>query len=125
MEVVEIPQLPLVEKIVSSREFLDKVVDMPAVVNDRCLWSRKCIKLWRFQSIEISQLQYIWEVVDVPVVLVVHAPQSQVVAETAEIPQLQVVENIGFLTLWRWRWGRGFFALRPLGRRVPALPRLF
>ena len=50
MEVtVVLPQLPLVEKIVSSREFLDKVVDMPAVVNDRCLWSRKCIK-----TVEIS-----------------------------------------------------------------------
>ena len=48
-------------------------------------------------------------------------------------PTAQVVEKIGqFLTLWRWRWRKGFlpvlrafFALRPLGRRVPALPRLF
>ena len=31
--------------------------------------------------------------VDVPVVLVVQASQSQVVVETAEITQLQVVEN--------------------------------
>ena len=72
-----------------------------------------------------STVAVLLKVVDVPVVLVVQVPQSQVVVETVEIPQLQIVEKIGFLTLWRWRWRRGFFALRPLGRRVPALPRLF
>ena len=60
--------------------------------------------------------------VDVPVVLVVQAPQLHV--ETAEIPQLQVVEHSslhggvgedeGFSPVLR-----AFFALRPLGRRVP------
>ena len=44
-------------------------------------------------TIEISQLQYFRKVVDVPVVFVVPAPQSHVVVETAEIPQLQVVEH--------------------------------
>ena len=40
-------------------------------------------------TMEFPQLQYIWKVVDVPVVLVVLAPQLHV--ETAEFPQLQVV----------------------------------
>ena len=37
---------------------------------------------------EIPQLQHTGDVVDVPFVLVVHVPHEQVVAETAEIPQL-------------------------------------
>ena len=45
-------------------------------------------------SIEIPQLQYCDEVIDVPVVLVVHVPQSQVVTETAEIPQLHVAGKV-------------------------------
>ena len=58
------------------------------------------------KSIEIPQLQYCDEVIDVTVVSVVQVPreprgsdvlvpQVQVVAETAEIPQLKVVEKIG------------------------------
>ena len=44
---------------------------------------------WNVQkTIEITQLRYTDDVVDVPVVLVVQVPQVQVVAETAEIPQV-------------------------------------
>ena len=51
-------------------------------------------------TIEISQLQYTGDGVDVPVVLVVLVPQVQVLAETPEIPQLQVVEKIGEIPEW-------------------------
>ena len=56
--------------------------------------------------------------------LVVQAPQSQVVAETAEIPQLQVVEHSslygggGGEQVFRPFYGP-FSHFRPLGRRVP------
>ena len=59
--------------------------------------------------------------VDVPVVLVVQAPQLHV--ETAEIPQLQDVEHSSLMAVAvRMAFSpvlRAFFALRPLGRRVP------
>ena len=43
---------------------------------------------------QISQLQIDDKMVDVPVVLVVQAPQVQVVVETVEIPRLRIVEKI-------------------------------
>ena len=60
--------------------------------------------------------------VDVPVVLVVQAPQLHV--KTAEITQLQVVENSSLYGGGGEEWFfspvlRAFFALRPFGRRVP------
>ena len=50
MKTAVIPQLH------ASFSFLDKVVDMPAFVNDRCLWSRQCRKLCplRFHSCSTS-----------------------------------------------------------------------
>ena len=41
-----------------ARELHDQVVDMPAVVNDRCLWVQTVQKTVSFQTTEIPQLQY-------------------------------------------------------------------
>ena len=61
------------------------------------------------------------KVVDVPVVLVVQAPQLHV--EIAVITQLQVVEHSSLFggggEVGVFARLRAFFALRPLGRRVP------
>ena len=70
-----------VQHVVPLLQFTDKVVDIPVVTLR-----------------QISQLQYTDDVVDVPVVLVVLVPQVQVVA--VEIPQLQVVEQIGEIPEW-------------------------
>ena len=73
---VEFPQVQLLD-----------IVDMPAVVNDSCPMVQTVQK-----TVEVyAQLQFIWTVVDVPVVLVLQAPQLHV--ETAGITQLLVVEN--------------------------------
>ena len=46
------------------------------------------------KHVEVPLLQFTDKVIDVPVVLVVHVPQSQVVTETAEIPQLHVAGKV-------------------------------
>ena len=46
------------------------------------------------KSIEIPQLQYCDDVIDVPVVSVVQVPQVQVSEKTVEISQLQAAEKI-------------------------------
>ena len=63
----------------------NKVVDIP-VVAQRQIFTVQTVQT----SIEIPQLP----VVDVLVVLVVHAPLVQVMAETAEIPQLQITDQV-------------------------------
>ena len=45
----------------------------------------------------ILQLRQTDQVIDVPVVLAMQAPQVRVVAETAEIPQLPFVKKIGVI----------------------------
>ena len=67
-----IDQVPLLQ-------FTDKVVDNPVVAQRQI-----SIVLVVQKSIEIAQLQYCDEVINVPVVQVVRVPQSQVVAETAQ-----------------------------------------
>ena len=57
-------------------QFTDTVVDIPLVAQRQI-----SMVLTVQKSIEISQLQHCDEVIDVPVVLVVQAPQSRVVNE--------------------------------------------
>ena len=76
---VEVEKIPL--------QFTDKVID---VVAQRQIRVNRNVQ----KTIEISQLQYTDDVVDVPVVLVVQAPLVQVMAETAEIPQLQITDKV-------------------------------
>ena len=68
-------------------QFTDKVVDIAVV-------ARRQISTVVQKSIEISQLQYCEEVIDVPVVLGVQASQSQAVEKTTEIPQFQVADKV-------------------------------
>ena len=62
-------------------QFINKVIDNPIVV--------QTVQ----KTIEISQLQDIDEVVDVPVVLVAQVPRVKVVEEAVETPQLQIVKR--------------------------------
>ena len=62
-------------------QFINKVIENPIVV--------QTVQ----KTIEISQLQDIGEVVDVPVVLVAQVPRVKVVEEAVETPQLQIVKK--------------------------------
>ena len=53
------------------------------------------------KTIEIPELRQTDQVVDVPVVLVVQVPRMQVVAETAEIPQLLSDVQVHRCGSWR------------------------
>merc|ERR1719273_2819188 len=70
-------------------QFVDKVVDIPVVVQRQVPMVQKAQK-----TVEVPQVQYIDKVVDVPVVRVVDIPQVQVVEKIVDIPQVQVVEKI-------------------------------
>ena len=84
---VEIPQLPL--------DLHDKLLTCPLLSTTGARWFRQYRKLWIFKAltIEISQMQYIWKVVDVPVVLVVQAPESHAWWRHPRSHSLQVVEK--------------------------------
>ena len=102
-----------------------QVVDMPAVVNDRCLMVQTVQKTVDFYGPDhrdftvAVQLNY----GRCPCCVSCAGSTAAFVVETAEIPQLQDVEHSSlyggggedgvFARL------RAFFALRPLGRRVP------
>ena len=83
VDTVETAEVPLLQ-------FTVKVVDIPVVAQRQICVNQKVQK-----TMEDLHLQYTDGVVNVPVVLVVLVPQVQVVTETAEIPQLQVVKKMG------------------------------
>ena len=82
-------------------QFMDKAVDIPVVAQRKAHMNQMVQKI-----IEFLQLQYTDDVVGVPVVSVVRAPlvravmktvetlRVQIVAETTEIPQLPLVDEI-------------------------------
>ena len=86
----------------SSFSFLDIVVDMPVVFNDRCPWFSVQ------KTAKVPQLQRSFKVADVPVVKVVMVPQvlsavvnvpviiqRQVrVSSTVEVPQIQFTARV-------------------------------
>ena len=103
-----------------------QVVDMPAVVNDRCpmvLTVQKTVEFYGPDHRDFTvavQLKY----GRCPCCVIRAGSTVAFVVETAEIPQLKVVEHS---SLYGGGGGdevfspvlRAFFALRPLGRRVP------
>ena len=71
-------------------QFVDKAVDISVVAQRQVHVNRNVLK-----TKETSQLRYTgYQVVDVPVVLVVQVPQEQVVAKTVEIPRSLLGEKI-------------------------------
>ena len=71
-------------------QFIDKAVDIPVVAQRQVNVNRNVQKIK-----EISQLRCTgYQVVDVPVVLVVQVPEEQVVAKTVEIPRSLLSEKI-------------------------------
>ena len=71
-------------------QFIDKAVDIPAAAQRQVHLNRNVQK-----TKEISQLRYTgYQVVDVPVVLVVQVLQEQLVAKTVEIPRSLLGEKI-------------------------------
>ena len=107
------------------RDMLDKLLTCPLLSTTDARRFRQCRKLWRFMvlTIEISQLQYCCIMVDVPVVFVVQAPQllswwrqpRSHSCRSSSIPHFMAVA----VRMWLFARLRAFFALRPLGRRVP------
>ena len=71
-------------------QFLDKADDMLVDVQRQILPMAQTVQ----KTTEILQLQFPDKVVDVPVVLVVQAPEVQVFEKTVEISQLQAAEKI-------------------------------
>ena len=78
--IVQTVQEPIIQEKILL-QFINKVIDNPIVV--------QTVQ----KTIEISQLQDIGEVVDVPVVLVAQVPRVKVVEEAVETPQLQIVKK--------------------------------
>ena len=106
MKTAETPQLH------ASYSFLDKVVDMTVVYNDKCPW------LSVQKTPKVPQLQRSFKVADVPVVQVVMVPQvlfvvvnvpvimqRQVrVSSTVEVPQIQFTARVVDILLCNRDW---------------------
>ena len=91
---VEIPVLQIVEKTVETSEillqFTEVVVDTPVVAQRQIPIVVQTVQT----NMEIPQLHYCGEVIDVPVVLVVQAPLVQIMMKTVQISQLPFIEKI-------------------------------
>ena len=94
---VEIPVLQIVEKTVETPEillqFTEVVVDTPVVAQRQIAIVVQTVQT----NMEIPQLHYCDEVIDVPVVLVVQAPLVQVMMKTVQISQLPFIEKISVI----------------------------
>ena len=71
-------------------QFTGKAMDIPVVAPRQILSMTQTVQ----KTTEIPQLQFLDQVVDVPLAFVMLVPQMQVVPETVEISQLDVVECV-------------------------------